>query len=188
MLKTHRNSTNVKQDTAFPQSAHNQYSCQLFSLPDIVEKLSLFEIIWQSRQRAKRILKRRYYFLCKFLADWKNSLSSGVKETAGISSPPLQPGDSVRVKSWLEIRQTLNNWHQLNGCSFMEEMWPYCGTRQTVLKRVEKFLDERDYRVKKCKGIVILDGVMCQGTKDFGACDRSCFFFWREEWLEKMND
>jgi hypothetical protein len=29
---------------------------------------------------------------------------------------------------------------------------------------------------------------MCQGTKDFGRCDRSCFFFWREEWLEKLGE
>jgi hypothetical protein len=27
----------------------------------------------------------------------------------------------------------------------MEEMWPFCGTTQKVFKRVEKFLDERDY-------------------------------------------
>ena len=88
MLKTNRNSITVKQDTALPRSAHNQYPCQIFSLPDIVEKLNLFEIIWQTRQRVKRILKRHYNFLCKFLADWKNSLSTGAKEAAGIASPP----------------------------------------------------------------------------------------------------
>jgi len=27
----------------------------------------------------------------------------------------------------------------------------------------------------------------CQGTSDYGRCDRSCFYFWREEWLEKIN-
>ena len=70
----------------------------------------------------------------------------------------------------------------------MEEMWTYCGTEQKILKRVEKLLDEHDYLMKKCKGIVILDGVMCQGTKDFGTCDRSCFYFWREEWLENLED
>jgi hypothetical protein len=41
--------------------------------------------------------------------------------------------------------------------------------------------------MKQCKGIVILENVFCQGTKDFGACDRTCFFFWREEWLEKIE-
>jgi hypothetical protein len=70
----------------------------------------------------------------------------------------------------------------------MEEMRPYCGTTKRVLKRVEKFLDERDYLLKKCKGIVILDGVYCGGTNDFGSCDRTCFYFWREEWLKKMDN
>jgi hypothetical protein len=35
--------------------------------------------------------------------------------------------------------------------------------------------------------VAILDGVICNGTEDFGPCDRSCFFFWREEWLEKVD-
>jgi hypothetical protein len=69
----------------------------------------------------------------------------------------------------------------------MEEMWRHCGTTQRVYKRVERFMDERDYLVKRCKGIVILEGVMCEGTKDFGPCDRSCFYFWREEWLERLH-
>ena len=39
---------------------------------------------------------------------------------------------------------------------------------------------------QKSNGIVILENVICQGTIDFGKCDRSCFYFWREEWLEKI--
>jgi hypothetical protein len=56
-----------------------------------------------------------------------------------------------------------------------------------VFKPLERFVDERDLRVKSSKGIVLLDGVTCQGTGDFGRCDRSCFLFWREEWLEKID-
>jgi hypothetical protein len=102
------------------------------------------------------------------------------------SRPAFQSGEYVTVKSREEIQKTLDRWNQLQRCSFMEEMWPYCGSRQRILKRVEKFLDERDYRVKKCRKIYLLEGAMCQGTRDFGPCDRSCFFFWREEWLDKM--
>jgi hypothetical protein len=29
---------------------------------------------------------------------------------------------------------------------------------------------------------------MCKGTAEFGTCDRSCFVFWREEWLEKIDE
>jgi hypothetical protein len=69
----------------------------------------------------------------------------------------------------------------------MPEMIQYCGTFQRVLKRMQRFVDERDLRVKKASGIILLAGVMCQGTADFGSCDRSCLYFWREEWLEKVG-
>jgi hypothetical protein len=68
----------------------------------------------------------------------------------------------------------------------MPEMEIYCGTTQRVLKPLQRFVDERDLRVKRSTGIILLEGVMCQGTADFGKCDRSCFYFWREEWLEKV--
>jgi hypothetical protein len=70
----------------------------------------------------------------------------------------------------------------------MPEMWPYCGATHRVLKRVDRFFDERDYRLKRVSGTVLLEGAMCQGTVLFGPCDRSCFYFWREEWLEKVDE
>lgn len=99
----------------------------------------------------------------------------------------LKAGDVVRVRSQGEIEATLNHWQQLRGCTFMPEMAEYCGTRQRVLKAMERFVDERDLRAKRCQGIVLLEGVLCQGVAVFGRCDRSCHIFWREEWLEKEN-
>jgi hypothetical protein len=159
--------------------------CQIYCLDKISENLSLKEILWQKKNRLKRIIKRRWFFLKNLLNRLMVSNKMATLEISGLKN--LKPGDWVIVKSKEEIKETLNNWNQLKGCAFMEEMWPYCGTKQRVLKRVERFLDERDYLVKKCKGIVLLEGVMCQGTKDFGPCDRSCFYFWREEWLEKIS-
>lgn len=100
----------------------------------------------------------------------------------------LNAGDLVRVRSLEEIQATLDRWRSLKGCGFLEEMASYCGTTQRVLKRVERFIDERDYRQKKASGIVLLEGVLCSGTSTTGRCDRSCFFFWREEWLEKLDE
>jgi hypothetical protein len=145
------------------------------------------EALCQRPKRIRRILKRRWIYLINWLSELKKTSDESLgmpKETAKVSL--LQPGDFVRVRSKHEIKSTLDKWNQLKKCSFMEEMWLYCGTTQRVFKRVEKFLDERDYLLKKCKGIVILEGAFCEGTKDFGPCDRSCFFFWREEWLEKI--
>lgn len=99
----------------------------------------------------------------------------------------LKAGDPVRVRSREEIQSTLNRWGELKGCGFMTEMWQYCGTEQRVLKTVQRFVDERDYQVKKARGVLLLEGVTCHGTEFYGPCDRSCFLFWREEWLEKID-
>lgn len=100
----------------------------------------------------------------------------------------FQPGDRVRVRPLEEIRATLSHWGQLKGCTFMPEMIQYCGTVQRVLKPMKRFVDERDLRVKKSSGIILLEGVMCRGTAEFGSCDRSCFYFWREEWLKNNEE
>lgn len=99
----------------------------------------------------------------------------------------LQAGDRVRVRTKEEIQATFDSWSEFKGCAFLDEMWQYCGSTQTVHKRVERFVDERDYRIKKVKGVVLLDGVTCSGTAFYGKCDRSCLYFWREEWLERIG-
>jgi hypothetical protein len=99
----------------------------------------------------------------------------------------MQRGDLVRVRTREEIEATLDSRDELEGCLFMAEMWDYCGTEQRVLKPMQQFLDERDYRVRKTGGIVLLEGAICQGTDYPQGCDRSCFFLWREEWLEKIE-
>ena len=164
-------------DRSFEKRPLTEKKCQIFSVPEMSDPLEPIDVIWQRRNKLKRILKRRWnYFRNLFRKDM--SLDP--------CSLSLRPGDLVRVRLRHEIEGTLNRWNQLKGCAFGEEMWSFCGKEHKVLKRIEKFLDERDYLIKKCKGIVILDGVICQGTKDFGECDRTCFYFWREEWLEKI--
>lgn len=121
-----------------------------------------------------------------YILTGKNTVTS----SSGVHArtEPLKAGDLVRVKSEEEIMATLNHLGQSRGCSFMADiMTPYCGTSQRVLKSMERFVDERDLRVKKCKGLILLEGVMCEGTTIFGRCDRACFMFWREEWLEKIE-
>ena len=99
----------------------------------------------------------------------------------------LNTGDWVRVRSWEEIQPMLDPFKETRGCAFLEDMRQYCGTKQRVLKSMERFLDERDYKVKKVRGVILLENVICNGTPTFGKCDRCCFLFWREEWLEKIT-
>ena len=172
--------------------------CQIKDIPDLSEGLAgkppvpfvkriKPSISRRIGYRFKRSVKRTIsYFL-----DWTDSHVRHRRvvsaEHSTYSPLNLQPGDLVRVRSKEEILATLDRWNQLRGCSFMPEMSPFCGTTKTVFKPVHRFVDERDRQVKKAKGIVLLEDTICQGTDEFGPCDRSCFFFWREEWLEKIS-
>ena len=162
-------------------------NCQIHFLQRIREPLGRLEIFWQFKNRLKRMAKRRFHYLLN--VTWKLKRGGNVTIEKHTISPPIYflPGERVRIKSREEIRRALDNWNEQGGCGFMEEMWSYCGSEQKIFKRVERFLDERDYRVKRCTGIYLLEGLICNGTVDFGPCDRSCFFFWREEWLEKVK-
>ncbi len=162
--------------------------CQITNIPGMARPMGRIGIVWQLRNRIKRLTKRRWVYLknlFKALVS-KQDAESYFIDTS-VAKSPMQPGDIVRVRSRNEIQATLSRWNGLGGCAMMEEMWSYCNTRQRVFKRVAQFLDERDYLIKKTSGIVLLEGVICNGTIDFGKCDRSCYFFWREEWLERIT-
>jgi len=158
--------------------------CQVHSLQPMHVPLGRVQIVWQFRHRLKRMVRRRLNCLSNAMR--RLGMAKEMSAVASEGQPVLQPGNRVRVRSRDEIRQTLDNWNELARCGFMEEMWEFCDTEQVIFKRVDRFLDERDYRVKRVRGIYLLEGLICGGTVDFGPCDRSCFFFWREEWLEKQ--
>ena len=164
--------------------------CHLHCLVRIQEPVGKIDRILQFRHRLQRFAKRRrnliFNKVTAFISSRGKNNAQSVHQPANITES-LKAGDMVRIRSKEEIRATLDEWNRLKGCGFLEEMWPYCSTVQRVYKRVEQFMDERDYVVKKCRKLVILEGVFCHGTVDFGKCDRTCFFFWREEWLEKVN-
>lgn len=157
--------------------------CQSVRLEGISEPLSVVGVLWQFRYKLKRVLKRRLVYLRNHISRASRTARASTGPEVKAVSQALAVGQSVRVRSKEEIQATLDPWNYLKGCGFMEEMWQYCGTKQRVLKPVQRFLDERDYRVKKARGIVILEGLHCQGTIDYGRCDRNCYYFWREEWL-----
>jgi hypothetical protein len=135
------------------------------------------------KPRFRRILKGIFHLQQKI----RKSNHSSPATASVTTTAHLKAGDQVWVRSRNEIEATLDPFKELRGCAFLEYMWQYCDTNQRVLKPVERFLDERDYQVKKAKGMVLLEGVLCDGTPVFGRCDRSCHLFWREEWLQKIS-
>ena len=175
----------------------NLEECQIPSLSRIsegnvaFEKQSLVKTLKRSLARpwnfqVKKALKRIDRFVSKKRS--RTSDQSRPASNMSVSASALQAGDWVHVRSRGEIEASLDRWKELKGCAFLEYMWQYCDTTQQVLQVMERFLDERDYKVKKVKGLVLLKDVICHGTPVFGRCDRCCHLFWRVEWLEKIEE
>jgi hypothetical protein len=97
----------------------------------------------------------------------------------------LQPGDWVEVKSEAEIRATLDARGKNRGLLFTDEMISSAGKRFRVHKRVESIFLEESKQRRTIKNTVLLEHSYCQG-KMFN-CDRSCFLFWKEIWLRKIE-
>ena len=118
----------------------------------------------------------------------KASSSSKVNVSPKRSSKPLKRGDLVRVRSLEEIKATLDkDGNYQGGMLFIDEMAQYCMGTYRVVKRVNKVFDALPWKMKKSHDIVILDGVFCHGYGQYKECDRTCFFFWKEAWLEKIE-
>ena len=99
----------------------------------------------------------------------------------------LQPGEWVEVRSPKEIFATLDEKGKLRGLRFNREMAKFCGKRFKVYKRLEKMVLEATGELRKIRTpTVMLECVFCDG-KAHGGCDRSCFCFWREAWLERVK-
>jgi len=121
----------------------------------------------------------------------KNMTSAQTEKVpAGFKHKPilnLQAGDVVKVRTREEIQQTLDGNSQFEGVEFMQTMWAFCGQTHKVLKRVEKILDPYENRLRKCRSMVILEGLFCHGDPLHALeCDRTCLYYWKEAWLEKV--
>lgn len=168
----------------------NIEGCQIPCLPRMAESRAFVESqSFIQRIKLSLAVPWNYYVKRWLKAAYHLAVDrEAINKTSPKSLPiTLHNSDYVRVRSWTEIETTLDPFKELKGCAFLAEMKQYCDTTQRVLQVMERFLDERDYKVKKVCGIVLLKGVICLGTPVFGRCDRCCHFFWREEWLEKIE-
>ena len=103
----------------------------------------------------------------------------------------LREGELVRVKSYEAILATCDAANKNRGMVFDAEMVPYCGRTFRVLKRVTKILNESTGRMQQLKNpCIILDGVTCQSRYSECRlfCPRSIYPYWREVWLERVNE
>jgi len=181
-------------------SKADRRKCQVLSLEQMAEpggKVEMVKLPLRSRLRlvlrrrfspsAKRKIKESISDLAILFSRLTRNSEAPSANVTDMTPIKLNPGERVLVRSRDQIQATLNYWNELKGCSFLPEMWQYCGTVQRVFKPVRRFVDERDYRIKRVKGVYLLEGVICQGFELYGECDRACFYWWREEWLEKID-
>lgn len=98
----------------------------------------------------------------------------------------LRPGELVEVRPVEEIMATLDADRRQRGLLWMTGMRKHCGRRYRVLKRVETIVLETNGELRTMHNTVLLEGAMCDGS-EFGGCDRSCFHFWREAWLRRVE-
>jgi len=112
------------------------------------------------------------------------------------TSSRLNAGDLVTVRTSHEILKTLDANGTLDDLPFMPEMLEFCGKRFRVLNRVVQatidgaFLarhTESFVREFRNNDVVTLQGLRCGGAKHDG-CQRGCAIFWKEAWLEKIDD
>lgn len=103
----------------------------------------------------------------------------------------LQPGEIVKVKSYSDILQTVDENMCNRGMYFDGEMVPFTEKSFRVLKRVEKIIDEKSGKMVTIKSdAVILEDVTCQAlySRCRTFCSRSIYPYWREIWLERIED
>jgi hypothetical protein len=102
----------------------------------------------------------------------------------------FKPGDLVRISSYEKIRQTLDERNCYENLFFMESMEKFCSGDYEVLKEVKWLYDENSMKMLRCKDIVVLKDLLCDGKGILGErdCDRSCPYLWKTAWLEEASD
>jgi hypothetical protein len=102
----------------------------------------------------------------------------------------LERGESVRVKSFERILDTLDRGNNNRGLFFDAEEVPYCGQLHRVRARVDRIIDERTGRMIPIRGnTVLLEDTVCMGHYSARRmfCPREIYPLWRETWLERTD-
>lgn len=176
--------------------------CQLRVLPQAGRKLTVWEKVRsRARQRAhyiRHVARKLRGNPMLVLGKLRGILGGAERETPSGTRDSvesylgLEAGDYARVKPRDEILDTLDEHGRCEGLGYMAaEQDRYCGGTYKVLKRVELFFDERTQKMLKVKNTVLLDKVYCEpelhGDPRIAGCQRMCFLFWKESWLERAD-
>jgi hypothetical protein len=96
-------------------------------------------------------------------------------------------GDLVAIKSWPEIRATLDEQGCLEHLPFMPEMLAMCGQRAQVFRSAHRLFDYRKTRrMRHMDRAVLLVGTVCSGSAH-GGCEAACHTIWKPAWLRRVD-
>jgi len=116
------------------------------------------------------------------------------KVPMGVKTPSarldIQPGELVKIRSYEEILETLDENSLNRGMWFDAEMVPYCGGTYRVLDRVNRIINEKTGKMLDLKNdCIVLDEVVCLAcySKYRRFCPRSIYPYWREIWLKRVG-
>jgi len=113
---------------------------------------------------------------------------NGRSTTSSANGLNLQPGEMVEVKTKEEILETLDERDRTRGLRFDREMLRYCGRRGRVLRRVDHIINEKTGKMLAINSdCIIIDGFVCTGDLH-RFCPRSIFPYWRESWLNRVDE
>jgi hypothetical protein len=165
--------------------------CQLQSLYDSTEDLDFAGKLRRIYLRLKRAGRRRISRARRMLFPIKQErLNESKSNVIATNTTVLQEGDLVEVLPFEDIRKTLDEDMCLGKTLFLEGMKQYCGKRLRVIKKLKTMIDEQSWRMVRLKDSVILENAVCdaKGQYDKEGCDRCCFYFWKEQWLRKVDE
>jgi hypothetical protein len=178
--------------------------CQLERAPQFTRPLRLRDILhYPGRRHGRRLWLKARQVLSNPLMVYRK-LTGRPRPEAGTEpapidsapplrlTPPLQAGELVRVRAVDEIARTLDADGRCDGMSYLGVVMDrYAGRTFTVRKRIDYFFDERSWKMRRLRDAVILEGAYCEPAIEAGVawagCSRSCFLFWKEAWLERVD-
>jgi hypothetical protein len=152
---------------------------------------------YSTRPQFRRVAPALHWIYDRVQSIWggipfpRRTGTAHLHKPAHIPELNLKAGDLVRVKSYEAILATLDRNNKNKGLFFDAEMVPFCGGTYRVRDRVHHFIDEGTGKMAFLKTpAIILDKVWCQSR--YSACrmfcPRSIFSWWREAWLEKVEE
>jgi hypothetical protein len=133
---------------------------------------------------STRVLPRRLWF--RGGLRWGFVKGSLTKTPTGLTD--LQPGELVRIKPKAEIMRTLSKDLRNRGLGFEAEMARHCGREARVVRRVNRCIEETSGRLLLMKNpCIVLEDIVCEGAYNAN-CPRSIYAFWREIWLDRVEE